>query len=123
MPVSKTTTISALAGTLIVDLDADVNEEDNVTGSTSGLIYAVDIDNTANAAGPVFVKIADTNNATVSSTKADLMFVAGAGKSVSYILPYGHAYSSGVSFWCTTNGADANTDAPTSAVKVRILCT
>ena len=123
MAVSKTTTISALAGTLVVDLDADANEEDNVTGATSGLIYAVDIDNTVNAVSAVYVKIADTSNATVSSTKADLMLIAPAGKSVSYILPYGHAYSSGVSFWCTTGNADASTSAPTKSVKVRILCT
>ena len=123
MAVSKTTTISALAGTLVVDLDADANEEDNVTGATSGLIYAVDIDNTVNAVSAVYVKIADTSNATVSSTKADLMLIAPAGKSVSYILPYGHAYSSGVSFWCTTGNADASTAAPTKSVKVRILCT
>ena len=36
MAVTKTTTISALGGNLIIDFDADTSYENNVTAATSG---------------------------------------------------------------------------------------
>ena len=49
MAATKTTTITALGGILVTDFDADVTPANNVTGNSSGTLYLVEVDNTANA--------------------------------------------------------------------------
>ena len=64
MAVTKTTTITSLAGTLVIDFQANATSEDNVTGNSSGAFYLIDIDNTANASTFAYVKIRDASSAT-----------------------------------------------------------
>lgn len=121
MAVTKTTTTTALAGTLVVDLDADATIEDNVTGNTSGSIYLVDVDNTANTSAAVYLRIADASSVANVSVDHTWLFHVLAGRRMSYVMHAGIAYSAGVTMWCTTDPASGNGTSPSSAVVVRIV--
>jgi|TARA_R110002012_G_C11635471_1_gene610150 hypothetical protein len=130
MAVTATTTITPLGGTsqishmLITDFDADSTVEAHVTGNTSGIIYLVEIDNTANAATSAYLRIKDAQSAGAAGTLVpNVMFYAAPGSKASYVMPEGHSYSTGVTMWCTTNNAVDNTSSPQSAVIVRIITT
>jgi hypothetical protein len=122
MAITKGVVANALADTLVTDTTTDSTVEAHVTGA-AGSLYYVYIDNTANTAA-AYVKIADATSATSGSTVPDFVFYAPASRSVSYAIPSGHAYATGVSFWGTTTQASAvsQTD-PGTAITVRILST
>ena len=121
MAITRSTTATALAGTLVVDLVANAGIENNVTGNTSGRIYLVDIDNTANTTDAVYLRIADA--ASIGSVSSDhtWMFYAPAGQRLSYAIQEGALYAAGVTTWCTSNPASGNGTAPTSSVVVRLV--
>ena len=120
MAFTTTSTFTALAGTLTVDLDADDTVEANVTGNSSGNIYMIDIDNTANTGSSAYLRVKDAASAATTDDHT-WMFYAPAGKKVSYVMNEGEAYTSGICLWYTTNPAYQNASAPTSAVVVKLL--
>ena len=120
---TKTTTITALGGILITDFDADVTPADNVTGNASGTLYLVEVDNTANSTA-VYVRIRDAASAVPSHASNGVpmwVFYAPATATAMYTIPLGTEYAAGLRMWCTTNNAAQNTDAPASAVIVRLI--
>ena len=124
MAVTKTTTITALAGNLVVDFVANATSENNVTGNTSGVFYLIDIDNTANASTFAYVKIRDAASATPSNATTGVptwQFVAPPATKISYAFTDGQEYSAGLSMWCTTSTAQGNTSSPGSAVVVKLV--
>jgi len=122
MAVIKTTTISALGGTLIVDFDADTSVEPHVTGNTSGTLYLVEIDNTANATTSAYLRIKDAQSAGSAGTLVPKwLFVAAPGSKSSYVLPEGQAYGTGLTLWCSSSNVAENTTAPANAVVVRLI--
>ena len=124
MAVYKHTNPTAIAGTLVFDPASDATDDsdgDNVTAASSGSVYLVQIDNSKNKSTAAYVKIIDASSATPGSSTPAFVFYAPAKKVVTYQLPAGHAYSAGVSFWCSTGAGRTNTTNPVSAVKVRIL--
>jgi len=124
MAVTKTTTITSLAGKLVVDFTADASKEANVTAATSGTIYLVEIDNTANASTFAYLKIRDHADATPSDANAGIptwQLTAPKGGKITYAFPDGQEYAAGVSIWCTTNPANQNVSSPTNAVIVKII--
>ena len=123
MAVTKTTTISALGGKLIIDFDADTSYENDVTAATSGILYLVEVDNTANASTSAYLRIIDRASADASNDVPTWMFVAAPGAKSSYLMPEGQAYSAGLSIWCTSNNAKDDATAPASAVIVRLIAT
>ena len=92
---------------------------DNTTG-TSGTLYAVEIDNSANAAICYF-KMANTGNATAGTTAAEICLMCPASTKMSYVFPTGIAFSTGFSHWCTVGAAESNTTSPGNAVPVRYV--
>jgi len=123
MPLSKITTPTALAGTLVkvvADSDGSYN---NVTGNTSGKVYQVKIDNSRNIDQGVYVKYVDSASATPGSSTADMMFYVNAGKSCTYIVDTGFAYTSGVSLWISSVSGTNNISSPSSAVTITLLAT
>jgi hypothetical protein len=120
MAVSATSTISALAGILVVDLDADDTVENNVTGNSSGSLFIVEIDNTANTGTDAYVRIKDAASAATTDDHT-WMFYAPSGKKLTYTMSEGETYSAGLSMWCTTNPAYQDATAPASAVIVKLL--
>ena len=124
MADTQTTTITALAGTLVVDFVADATSDDNMTGNTSGTFYLIDIDNTANASTFAYVKIRDHASATPSDAATGIptwQFTAPPATKISYAFPDGQDYLAGLSMWCTSNPAHQNTTAPVAAVVVKIV--
>ena len=124
MAVTKTTTITALAGNLVVDFNANESEENNVTGNTSGSMYLIEIDNTANANSFAYVKIRDAASAVPSDVNNGVptwQFAASPASKASYVFPDGQEYSAGLSLWCVTGAAHQNTSPPGNAVVVKII--
>jgi len=122
-----TAAFTVLGGKLIVDLDCDGGAPtDNVTGATSGSIFMVEINNEANSAA-VYLKIRDASSATVGTTTANgagtphLMFYAPAYTKISYLNIDGHAFTAGVSMWCTTAAAVGTTTNPSNDVIVKLV--
>ena len=121
---TKTTTITAIGGILVTDFDADADSEDNVTDNTSGTLYLVEVDNTANATTAAYLRIRDAASADPSHAANGVptwVFYAAAASTATYAIPLGAAYSAGLSMWCTTNNAAQNTSAPSNKVIVRIV--
>jgi hypothetical protein len=124
MAATKTTAITKLGGILVVDFSADNSVASNITGNTSGFLYLVDVDNTANDSTSAYVRIKDAASANSNSPGTltpHFMFVAPPGTKTSYAMPEGQVYSAGLSMWCTTSNTAQNTSAPTNAVVVRLV--
>ena len=124
MAVTKTSTITALAGNLVVDFSANASSENIVTGNTSGTIFLIEIDNTANATTHAYVKIRDASSATPADAAAGIptwQFAAPPATKFTYTFPDGQEYSAGLSMWCTTSPAHQNVSAPQSAVIVKLI--
>ena len=123
MAVTKTSTITSLAGNLIVDFACNA-VNNNMTGNSSGTFYLVDVDNTANASTFAYVKIRDAASADPTHATNGIptwQFVAPQGTKTSYAFPEGQDYSAGLSMWCTSNPAHQNNTAPSSAVVVKVI--
>jgi hypothetical protein len=124
MAATKTTTITALAGNLVVDPTLSTSSQDNVTGNSSGTFYLIDIDNTANASTFAYVRIRDASSADPAHASNGIptwQFVAPPATKTSYAFPDGQEYSAGLSMWCSTNPAHQNTTAPGAAVIVKLV--
>jgi len=122
MGVTKTTSITALGGNLIIDFDADSSVEGHVTSNTSGVLYLVEVDNTANATTSAYLRIKDAQSAGAAGTLVPTwMFVAAPGSKASYTFPDGQPYGTGLTLWCTSGNAVDNSTSPASAVIVRLI--
>jgi len=124
MAVTKTTTITSLAGTLVIDFLTNATSENNVTGNSSGTLYLIDIDNTANASTFAYVKIKDASSATPNHATNGIptwQFTAPPATKTSYAFPDGQDYSAGLSMWCTSNPAHQNQTSPAAAVIVKLV--
>ena len=120
MAFTKVTTPTALAGKLVTLTLTTSAADDHVTAVTSGRVYQIKIDNTENTT-PVYVKVADTTDATAGSTAADLVLYVPASETITYLMDAGHAYSVGVSVWCTTGPSTTNAGTASGSVTIVIL--
>jgi len=127
MGVTKTTSITALGGNLIIDFDADSSVEGHVTSDTfepskSGVLYLVEVDNTANATTSAYLRIKDAQSAGAAGTLVPTwMFVAAPGSKASYTFPDGQPYGTGLTLWCTSGNAVDNSTSPADAVIVQLI--
>ena len=124
MALTKTTTITALAGNLVVDTALGATCQNNVTGNSQGTIFLIDVDNTANASTFAYVRVRDASSGDPTDATNGIptwQFVAAPGTKTSYAFPDGQPYTAGVSIWCTTNPAHQNASAPSASVIVKIV--
>ena len=119
MAVTVTNQSNPLGAKLVQDTSATNTAVDNTTGG-SGTLYAVEIDNTNNAAISYF-KMANSTDATAGTTAADICLFCPASSKVNYVFVGGIAFSAGFSHWCVTEKAESDTSAPGSAVVVRYV--
>ena len=98
MAATTISTFTALGGKLVTD-DSIGSGINNATGATSGRTT------TANGTGT-----------------PHLMFYLPKGKSITYVIPEGHAYTSGVSVWCVSDPTVGNQSVPESEVKINLIC-
>ena len=119
MAVTVTNQSNPIGSRLVQDSDVTSTAADNTTGTT-GTLYMVEVDNTANA-NIVYFKMADSADATGGTTAADLVLTVPASTKMSYVFPTGIAFSTGFSHWCTTGAAEDNTTSPTADVIARYV--
>ena len=106
-----------VATTVVQDTEANSTAQDNTTGA-AGSLYTVEVDNTGNTTY-VYFKMADTINATGSTTPADLVFAASGSAVSNYNMPAGVSFVNGFSHWCVTSPTGSSVANPGSAVTVR----
>ncbi len=129
MSLTVSTIADPLGSKLVIDDDSDATPEQDVTGSSSTVVYSVTVDNSANTTVPTYTKLSASGNAVTAGTTApeDQVRVA-AGVKETYIIGTGTAFAH-LSFWSVIspyalNGDDDNADVgPASKVTVKILCT
>lgn len=112
---------SQISGALL-HINTDVDETEDDVDSGAGTLYAIEIDNTGNAA-ITYVKLyeAASGSVTVGTTAPDFIFRVAASVSRAIIFPAGLAYATALSIAAVTAGGTAGTTGPTSAVTVRIV--
>ena len=127
-----TTTLASPVGTTIY-IDADANSTLEVASTSAKTGYQLYINNLDNDA-PCWVKLVDAQSATPGTTEADFQFYAPAAATISYIVPTGLAFGTGVCVWVTAAGttvsnnvsstttgkAKTDTASPENAVEIRL---
>jgi hypothetical protein len=129
MAVTVSNIADPLASKLIIDSTCDATPEQDVTGTSATVIYAVEIDNTSNTS-PTYVKLWNNDNAAAGTTKPTLQFRVAGGLKETYIIGTGTSdIFVELSFWAvkspfalTADDSDAAVS-PASSVPVKILCT
>jgi hypothetical protein len=127
MGVTVSTIADPLGTKLVIDTDSDATPELDVTGAAT-VIYAVEIDNTANTAS-TYVKIVDNAAAVSGVTEPDIVLCAGGGVKQSYMIGSGFPIAARLSFWAVKSPYSLLADdadsaiSPASDVVVKILCT
>ena len=107
----------SLTTNVIDDPQVDATAQDNImTGA--GVVFAVQIDNSANTDQDVFVKIWNNINPTVGTDAAHMVLKGPAGTTKCYSILQGIAFGTGISYACVTAAATAGTTPPTSPGKV-----
>jgi len=122
MAISLTNISTPLAGRLVLDTDCDTTVEADVTGTT-GSIYMVEIDNTANS-HITYVKIKDAATATAGTNDPDWVLMVPASTKETYVIKEGMAFGTALTFWATQEATHSGAaTAPGSSVIVEILAT
>jgi hypothetical protein len=119
MAVTVTNQSNPLGSKIVNDTAASNTAVDNASGG-SGTLYMVEIDNSSYSTA-VYLKMADTTNATAGTTASTMVLFCPASSKRSYVFPEGIAFSSGFSHWCTTAAAEDSTAAPSTPPTVRYV--
>tara|TARA_R100001224_G_scaffold48764_1_gene28201 strand:- start:499 stop:873 length:375 start_codon:yes stop_codon:yes gene_type:complete len=117
------TTPSSLADELVCVVSVGNQSENNITGSTSGKLYLVEVDNTENSDIPVFLNIADASSATAGTTVPDFRMNIPRGVKSTLLWSEGHEYSAGLCIWASTTSATSSPSGPDGNVIVKMLVT
>ena len=105
-----------------IQTDCDATMANNVTGTNSTL-YAVTIDNDANAGEINYIKLYDAFSATINSDDPYLVLQVDADeKNVTYHIPQGLTFTNGICLAGVSNGGGtAGNTNPSASVVVRLL--
>ena len=120
MTLAVSTQVNPIATRLAYDDALGATLRAHVFGAPA-TVYLVEIDNTANAGAPCYVKLWNALTATVGTTDPTLVLYAPAATKVTYALPAGVVCAVGVSLACVTSPGTPGVTAPTSSVPVRVL--
>ena len=118
MSTSTISTIPSLGGKLTTDLDISNTSQNNVTGG-AGTLYLITVDNTANTA-IVYLKLVDAATGG-SGTEPNWQFKVPASTKLSFVMPEGSVFSTGLSIWCTTGATTSDNSGPTSSVIINVI--
>ena len=111
--------MSLVSGLKIVR-DSALSAVDADTVSGAATIYIISIDNTANAATTVYVKLYNAAAPTLGTTAPDIIIPVIGGSTVKVIYTGGCAFATALSIACTTTAGTAGTTAPASGVAVAV---
>ena len=119
MAITVTNQSTPLGAKIVNDTTVGNTAVINVTGA-AGVIYYVEIDNTANAAVS-YLKVYDTGTVTVGTTPPDWIFRAYGSANTKYVIPTDVNFATALSYCCVTTAGDGGTASPASAVAVRFV--
>jgi len=88
--------------------------------AASTVIYALELDNTANAAA-TYLRIYNNSSPTVGTTTADWMQLVPASTKITIVLPSGVTFGTAVSVSAGTSNTLATTTAPSSAFAMKMV--
>ena len=120
MALSISSQVSPIASKLIVQTSSTATADNDVLNA-GGTIFMLDVDNTANVAQDVYVKLYNHAGPTVGTTAPDLVFLVKQGVRRQLGLPEGVLFATAISLATVTAGGTAGTTSPGSSVIVRIL--
>ena len=119
MSFSVTPQASPLASKLAEVAALDNTVCQNITGG-SGVLYMVEIDNTANVGDIIYVKLFDDAAAVLTTTSPDWIFKVDPAKKQTYVLPEPVSFTA-LSAAAVKEKANTGVTSPDSAVKVRLV--
>lgn len=120
MPVTTQTPILTTGLLIVRDTDADATSENDVS-SGAAVLYAVQINNSANASATSYLKLYNNIAPTVGTTAPDMILFAVGGATTNYAFPKGISFGTGLSFACLTTAGTAGTTNPTSDVSIILV--
>ena len=105
-----------------IQTDCDATMANNITGTNSTL-YAIEIDNDANAGEINYIKLYDATSATIASDDPYLSLQVDADeKNITYHIPQGLTFTNGICLaGVSDGGGTAGTTNPGSSVVVRLI--
>ena len=104
---------------IVADAVTNATSENNVNDGAA-TVYAVTIDNAANAAKE-FVKFYNVATPTVGTTDPDMILMITASVARTFVFKTGNNFATALSFAAVTTGGTAGTTNPVSSVLVKIL--
>lgn len=91
-----------------------------VIKSSSGVIYELELDNTANAAA-TYTRLYNSTGPTVGTTVPDWIVMVPASTKITLVLPSGVTFGTGISCSSGTSAALATTTAPSSSFVLKVV--
>lgn len=119
MALSITNQATAFTTKLLLETDAQSSTPVIDATGTSGVLYTIHADNSANA-GTIYLQIYDGTDLTVGTTAPTMTFPLTASSEISLTFPGGWAFTS-LSFWAVPDERQAMSSDPGSAVKLAIV--
>lgn len=119
----------AISQTSLADLSGSILYTNTVCNATkdaikasSAVVYAIDVDNSANASAS-YLKLYNTasGSVTVGTTAPDVVILAPASTRISIPIPAGITFGTAITVACVTGAGTAGTTDPTSGVIVRVV--
>ena len=114
MPVTKSARATVSGLQVYKQTNTTSTADNNITGAATTL-YAVSVDNTANPAQTVYLKLYDAASPTVGTTVPAFIFMIPGGYS-RIRFSKGMAFATALSWACVTAPGTAGTTSPTAAV-------
>jgi hypothetical protein len=120
MAVSQTSLADVSSS--IVFTDTDSVSTPTAVKASSGTMYAIDIDNTLNAAVS-YVKLYNvaSGSVTAGTTAPDMILLGPVSARINYPIPQGLTFGTAITVRTVTAGGTAGTTDPTSDVTIRIV--
>jgi hypothetical protein len=118
-------TLSTRAGNTGTDVIQDISATATKQGvySSAKTLWAVYIDNTANASTTVYLKLWNvaSGSVTVGTTEPSMVIPCAGGQKRQITVDQGIAFSTALVYACVTGAATSSTASPASAVQISIL--
>lgn len=118
MTLSVSTQVSPVGTNLIKETNAGATANNDVTG-TSGAVYMIEVDNSANSAAS-FLKIYDDAAPTIGTAVPDYVFRVPANQVRQFVSPGGMDFAN-LSFAVVTVGGTTGTTDPANTVIVAMV--
>lgn len=121
MTLSVSQQVSPVGSKIVVQTVANATANNDVTGTT-GSIYQVEIDNTANSDNAAYLKIYDNASPVVGTTAPDFIFKCPINQRINIAVIGGLSFTN-LSFAVVISGGTSGVTNPTNPVIVKMVTT